>query len=78
MVALALNAPHYRGPPVMYVPPGYQQVRPQRVIPLRVWRAIAAAMSQSEEREFIISQGEAFCRKHPSDEMCHPLDQQRR
>jgi hypothetical protein len=30
-------------------------------------------MSQDQEREHIIQQGEAFCRKYKSDPICHPI-----
>jgi flagellar basal body-associated protein FliL len=30
------------------------------------------ALSHDEERERIIAQGEAFCRRFPTDRVCHP------
>jgi hypothetical protein len=51
--------------------------------PLQVWpspmnRSAAAAppMSQDQQREFIIRQGEAFCRKFPADKICHLQENQ--
>jgi hypothetical protein len=61
-----------------YCTPDYCVMSP----PLQVWpspmaRAAAAppAITQDQQRELIIRQGEAFCRKFPTDKMCHFQDQ---
>jgi hypothetical protein len=70
---LAAQAPPYRGPPVVYVPPGYQQAAPPPV-----YRVPAApvqqprALSRDEERNRIIDWGEDFCRRYADDRVCHP------
>jgi hypothetical protein len=35
----------------------------------------AAPMTQDQEREAIIRQGEAFCQKYGKDPICHPIKQ---
>jgi hypothetical protein len=72
LAAQMQSAPPYRGPPVVYVPPGYNMPAP----PVRQIRPAPqqCALSQSEERERIIDAGEAFCRKYPTDRVCHPKD----
>jgi hypothetical protein len=42
--------------------------------PLNVRRApppVPPPMTQDQERNFIIRQGEAYCRKFPTDKICH-------
>jgi hypothetical protein len=68
--------PYFRGPPVVYVPPGHSAPMPPPVY--RYPRATsdidksrARPLSRDEERERIIDAGEAFCRKWPDDKVCH-------
>jgi hypothetical protein len=36
--------------------------------------ALRGARLGAEEREHIIDAGEAFCRKYPGDNVCHPKE----
>jgi hypothetical protein len=67
--------PYFRGPPVVYVPPGYSQPMPAPRSALRPPpNPQPRALTRDEERERIIDAGEAFCRKYPTDQVCHPKD----
>jgi|SoimicmetaTmtLMA_FD_contig_31_11649255_length_325_multi_3_in_0_out_0_1 hypothetical protein len=71
MVAHALGAPYYPpGPPVQYSPPGYSAPMPPRALPPRT--AVPRELTRDEERDRIIDAGEAFCRRYPTDRVCHP------
>lgn len=44
--------------------------------PMNVARSAAPPpMTQDQQREYIIRQGEAFCRRYPADKICHPPPQ---
>jgi hypothetical protein len=67
---------YYRGPAVVYVPPGYSQPAPMPPPVRQVVRPVQQprALSRDEERERIIDAGERFCMKWPDDRVCHPKD----
>jgi hypothetical protein len=73
--AQAQGSPYFRGPPVVYVPPGYQTVQPMPPPAYRAPRPQPRALTQDQERDRVIDAGEAFCRKYPGDKMCHYKDQ---
>jgi hypothetical protein len=68
---LAAQAP-YRGPPVVYVPPGYSAPMPPPAY--RAPPPQPRALSRDEERERIIDAGERFCMRWPTDRVCHPKE----
>jgi hypothetical protein len=76
LAAQMQTAPYYRGPAVVYVPPGYSAPMPP---PVRQMRPVAQpppgqqrALSRDEQREAVISAGEKFCMRFPDDRVCHP------
>jgi len=71
LAAQMQSAPYYRGPAVVYVPPGYAPAHATASVIAR-HDLSPGALSRDEERERIIDAGEAFCRKYPTDRVCHP------
>jgi hypothetical protein len=63
---------YYRGPPVVYVPPGYSAPMPPPAYRAPVPVQQRALSQQDAEREQIIDAGERFCAKYPTDRVCHP------
>lgn len=54
------------GPPLRVWP---APINRQPVAPVRV-----PYMTQDQQREYIIRQGEAFCRRYPTDKICHQME----
>jgi hypothetical protein len=72
LAAQMQSSPYYRGPPVVYVPPGHSQPAPLP-LPVQQRRGSAPQLSQQDaERERIIDAGERFCARYPTDKVCHP------
>jgi hypothetical protein len=72
-------------PPLRYFPPPINYNRQFAPVPPGATGGIPvlprpqlppAALSQDQEREFIIKQGQAFCDKYPRDRMCHWQNQE--
>lgn len=75
MAAQMQSSPYYRGPAVVYVPPGYSQPAPPPPVQARRPPPQPRALTQDQERDRVIDAGEAFCRRYKSDPICHPLPQ---
>jgi hypothetical protein len=67
---------YYRGPAVVYVPPGYSQPMPAPPPAYRAPRpqprAMTADQQRDAEREAIMDAADRFCAKWPGDKACHP------